>query len=75
MIIVKGKFDVSQKFISRDSLGHKLLSYVIKNAHIKCDHDTYDVLNNSILKPMNDDVQLLMNKDMFIYLLWNGDDK
>ena len=53
----------------------KLLSYIIKNAHIYCDHDTYDVLNKSIVKPINDDMKTLMNKDMFVILLWNEDDK
>ena len=53
----------------------KILSYVIKNAHIDCDHDTYDVLNKSIVKPINDDMKTLMNKDMFVFLLWNEDDK
>ena len=71
----KGKMRYVTKFIPRDSLGHKTLSYVIKNAHIDCDHDTYDVLNNSIVKPINDGMKILMNKDMFVYLLWNEDGK
>ena len=62
------------KFIPRDSVG-EFLSYEIKNAHIDCDHDTYDVLNKSIVKPINDDMKTLMNKDMFVFLLWNEDDK
>jgi len=63
------------KFIPRDSGGKKLLSYVIKNTHIDCDHDTYDVWSKSIVKPINDDMKTLMNKDMFVFLLWNEDDK
>ena len=63
------------KCIPKNSGGNKLLYYVIKNAHIDCDHDTYDVLNNSIVKPINDDMKILINKNMFIYLLWNEDDK
>ena len=59
------------KFIPRDSGGKKVLSYVIKNAHIDCDHDTYDVLNKSIVNPIYDDMKLLMNKDKFVFLLWN----
>ena len=55
--------------------GGKLLSYVINNDHIDYDYDTYDVLNNSIIKPINDDVKILMNKDIFVYLLWNEDNK
>ena len=63
------------KFIPRDSGGNKLLSYIIKNAHIDCNHDTYDVLNKSIVKPINNDLKLLMNKDMFVFLLWNENNK
>ena len=32
------------QFIPIDSGGNKVLSYVIKNAHIDCAHDIYDVL-------------------------------
>ena len=63
------------QFIPRDSGGNKVLSYVIKNAHIDCDHDTYDFLNKSIVKPINDDTKLIMNKDMFVFLLWNENNK
>ena len=71
----QGKMRCVTKFIPRNSGGNKLLSYVIKNAHIDCDHDTYDVLNKSIVEPINDDMKLLMNKDMFVFLLWNEDNK
>ena len=57
------------KIIPRDSGGNTVLSYVIKNAHIECDHDTYDVLNKSIVKPIKDDMKLVINKDMFVFLL------
>ena len=63
------------KFIPRDSGGNTLLSYAIKNVHIDCNHDTYDLLNKSIVKPINDDIKLLTNKDMFVFLLWNEDNK
>ena len=71
----QGKMRCVTKFIPRDSGGDKLLFYVIKNVHIDCDHDTYDVLNKSFVKPINDDMKLLMNKDMFVFLLWNEDNK
>ena len=71
----QGKMRCVTKFIPRDSGGNKVISYVIKNAHIDVDHDTYDVLNNSIVKPINEDMKLLMKKDMFVYLLWNEDQK
>ena len=59
----------------RDILFNKLNSYVIKNAHIDCDKDTYDVLNDSIVKPLNEEMKLLMKKDMFVYFMWNEDKK
>ena len=51
----QGKMWCVTNFIPRDSRSRKILSYVIKNDHIDCDHDTYDVLNNSIVKPVNND--------------------
>ena len=59
----------------RDTLFNKLKSYVIKNAHIDCEKDTYDVLNDSIVKPLNEEMKLLMEKDMFVYFMWNEDKK
>ena len=45
----QGKFCSVSKFILRDIYFNKVKSYVIKNAHIDCDKDTYDVLNDSIV--------------------------
>ena len=53
------------KFIPRESRGNKIFSYVIKNTHNDCDHDTYDVLNKSIVKSINNTMKLLINKDIF----------
>ena len=55
--MVKGKFRYVCKFILRDINVKKLNSYLIKNAHIDCDKDTYDVLNESIVKPINDEIK------------------
>ena len=59
----------------RDILFNRLNSYVIKNAHIDCDKDSYDVLDDSIVKPLNKEMELLMKKDMFVYFMWNKDKK
>ena len=67
--MVKVKCDVSQNLYQESLVENKILSYVIKNAHINCDHDTYDVLNKSIVKPINDDMKTLMNKYIFVFLL------
>ena len=71
----QGKFRSVSKFILRDTLFNKLKSNVIKNAHIDCEKDTYDVLNDSVVKPLNEEMKLLMEKDMFVYFMWNEDKK
>ena len=53
----QGKFRYVCKFILRDINVKNLNSYPIKNAHIDCDKDTYDVLNESIVKPINDEIK------------------
>ena len=59
----------------RDTLFNKLKSYVIKNAHIDCEKDTYDVLDDSIVNSLNEGMKLLMEEDMFVYFMWNEDKK
>ena len=63
------------QFILLDIHIKKLESYVIKNSCIDCDKDTYYVLNNSIVKPLNEEIKLLMNRDMCMYFMWNEDKK
>ena len=46
-------------------------SYVIKNTHIDFDKETYDVLNDSIVKPLNGDMKTIINEDTFVYFMWN----
>ena len=69
----QGKFRSVSKFILRDIRVKTLELCVIKNDHIDCDKDTYDVLNDSIVKPLNEEMKLLMKKDMFVYFMWNED--
>ena len=40
--------------------------YVIKNAHIDCDKDAYNILNEPIAKPLNDDMKIINNEDLFV---------
>ena len=53
----------------------KLLSYVIKNVHIDCDHDTYDVLNKSIVKLIDDGMKIILNEDMFVFFMLDNNSK
>ena len=38
---------------------------VIKNAHINCDKNTYDVLNESIFKPLHNEMKIITNDVFF----------
>ena len=51
-------------FILRDINVKKMDSYVIKNVHIDYDKDTYDVLNESIVDPLNYGMKIIMNEDI-----------
>jgi len=42
-------------------------------AHIDCNKDTYDVLNNPIVQSLNEEMKLLMNKDICVFFMWNED--
>ena len=55
-------------FILRGINVNNLNSYIIKNDHIDCDRDVYDVLNESIIKSLNDNMKIIMNEDMFVFL-------
>ena len=59
----------------RDINVKNLNSYVIKNGHIDCDKDTDDVLNESIVKPINDEMKIIMNKDMCVFFMWDDNNK
>ena len=37
----------------------------MKNTRIDCDKDTYNVLKESIVKPLNDEIKIIMNEDYF----------
>ena len=69
----EGKFRLFYKFVLRDMNVKNIDSYAIKNTHIGYDKDTYDVLNNSIIKPLNDQMKIIMNEDMLIYFMWKED--
>ena len=63
----QGTFWFVWKFILRDINVKNLNSYRIKNAHIYCKKDTYDVLNESIVKPLNNEMIIIMNEDRFVF--------
>ena len=69
----QGKFRSVSKIILGDIYLNKLKSYVITNAHIDCDKDKYDVLNDSIVKPPTEEMKSLMNKEMSVHFMWNED--
>ena len=67
----QGKFRSVCKFILRNNNVKNLNSCVIKNAHIDCEKDTYDFLNESIVKRSNDKIKIIMNENMIKNLLSN----
>ena len=67
----QGKFRSICNFVLRDINVKKLNSCVRKNAHIGCDKDTYDVLNEPIVKPINNEIKTIMRKDIFVFFMWD----
>ena len=61
----QGKLRSVYNFILRDINVKNLDSYVMKNTRIDCDKDTYNVLKESIVKPLNDEIKIIMNEDYF----------
>ena len=43
-------------------------SYVIKNIHIDCDKYVFGVLNNSIVKPLSEEMIIIINeKNIYLF--------
>ena len=69
------KFRSICNFILRYINVKNLNSYVIKNVHIDCEKkNAYDVLNESIVKPLNDEMKITINEDI-CFLMRNEDKK
>ena len=50
-------------------------SYVIKNGHIDCKKDTYDIFQNILATLINNDLEYLTRKDYYKYFKWEVDGK
>ena len=61
----QGKFRYVYKFILRDMNVIKIDSYIIKNAHIYHEKDTYEVLTALIIKHLNDEVIIIMKEVIY----------
>ena len=42
-------------------------SYIINNSRIGSEKYTYDVLIESIVKPLNDEMKVIMNENMCVF--------
>ena len=42
-------------------------SYIINNDRIDCEKNTCELLNDSIVKALNDEIKIIMNEDMFFF--------
>ena len=56
------------KFILRYMNVINIDSYIIKNDRIDCEKETSELLNDSFAKALNDEIKIMMNEDMFIFL-------
>ena len=55
--------------------GYNKDSYVIKNGHIDCTKDTYEILQKTLATPINKDLEYLMREDYCLYFKWKEDGK
>ena len=62
----QGKIISLCKFKSRDMNLINIDSYTIKNADIDCEKYAYEVLNDSIIKLLNEEINIIINEDMFV---------
>ena len=49
-------------------------SYV-KNAQIDCEKNIYEIINDSIIKPLNDKINILWKKMCLSFFMGNGDEQ
>ena len=68
--MVKEFFCSIDKFIMRDKEGINKDSYVIKNNHIDCTKDTYEIFQKTLATPINNDLEYLMRGDYCLYFKW-----
>ena len=59
----------------RNKDGKNITSYVIKNGHIDYKKDIYDIFQQTLATPINNDLKYLMRKDYCLYLKWKKDGK
>ena len=69
------KFRMLVKIILRDEDMKVICSWVIKIGHIDCVKDTYDVLDTTIMRPINAAVSELIGKDMQLMVFDVADDQ
>ena len=71
----QGKFCSICKFIMRDEEGYNKDSYVIKNGHIDCTKDTYEIFQQTLATQINNDLEYLMREDYSLYFKRKDDGK
>ena len=69
------KFRNVFKYITRNKDGKNITSYVIKNGHIDHKKDTYEIFQQTLATPLNNDLEYLMRKDYCLYFKWKEDGK
>ena len=69
----QGKFRSVGKFVMRDKEGYNKDSYVIKNGHINCTKDTYEIFQRIIVTTINNHLKYLMHDNYCLYFKWKED--
>ena len=54
----------------RDKKGFNKDSYVIKNGHIDCTKDTYEIFQKTLATQINNNLEYLMREDYCLYFKW-----
>ena len=55
------------KFIMRNKDSTNMTSYVIKNGHIDHKEDTFGIFQHTLATPLNNDLEYLMRRLLFIF--------
>ena len=55
--------------------GKNIISYVIKNGYIDHKKDTFEIFQQTLATPLNNDLECLMRKYYCLYFKWKEDGK
>ena len=71
----QGMFRMVVKIIVRNNEGDELSEFIIRVAHIDCKKDTYNVLRETICPQLNEDMRLIQEGRVKLYVFQSGEGK